>query len=116
MITYAARDEILEATRDDYAVLSDSRRILLSGDRTGSRYGVIVDGAATGVLVRVDYVGESAKRGISRVRVIFARDESRGDNLVTFGKDGHMTGRTNSNAMGVQAYGQCDCGSFHCAH
>jgi hypothetical protein len=36
--------------------------------------------------------------------------------LVTFGRDGHLMGRTNSNAMGVQAYGQCDCGSFHCAH
>lgn len=116
MITYADRYDILAESTSDIAVDHLGRRISLSGDRGATRYGVIRDGVATGTLVRVDYVAASAKPGIARVKIIFARDESRGDNAVTFGRDGHTMGRTNCNAMGVKAPGQCDCGSFHCNH
>jgi hypothetical protein len=116
MITFETRDNILMDTTGDNAVDHIGRRIILSGDRGATRYGVIASGNAKGCLVRVDYVGESAKPGIARVKIMFSRDDSRADNAVTFGKDGYAMGRTTSNTMGVQAAGQCDCGSFHCSH
>jgi len=116
MITYASRDDILANLTGDIVADAIGRHIILSGDRDATRYGLIADGNARGYIVRVDYVGESAREGISRVRVVFPRDESRADNLVTFGRDSHIMGRTASNNMGIRAAGQCDCGSFHCAH
>lgn len=95
MITYANRDDILANATNDNVFDHYGRRVILSGPRTASRYGVIADGAAAGHLVRVDYVAPAARYpGIARVRILAGEDESRGDNAVTFGIAQSWTGRT----------------------